>query len=30
MIFDINYFVRRYHHIESDFLEIMDFIHISD
>ncbi|KKK41730.1 MAG: hypothetical protein Lokiarch_40570, partial [Candidatus Lokiarchaeum sp. GC14_75] len=30
MIYDINYFNRRYHQIESDFLEIMDFIHISD
>ncbi|KKN08467.1 hypothetical protein LCGC14_1056350 [marine sediment metagenome] len=30
MIYDINYFYRRYHQIESDFLEIMDFIHISD
>ncbi len=30
MIYDIYYFYRRYHQIESDFLEIMDFIHISD
>jgi len=30
MIYDFNYFYRRYHQIESDFLEIMDFIHISD
>ena len=30
MIYDINYFYRRYHQIESDFLEMMDFIHISD
>ena len=30
MIYDINYFYRRYHQIESDFLEIMDFIHISN
>ena len=30
MIYDIKYFYRRYHQIETDFLEIMDFIHISD
>jgi len=30
MIYDITYFYRRYHQIESDFLEIMDFIHIND
>ena len=30
MIYDIQYFNRRYHQIESDFLEIMDFIHISN
>lgn len=30
MIYDFNYFYRRYHQIESDFLEMMDFIHISD